>query len=435
MLTQTETRIELSPFNEKEIVEYVSLTLHRSPEYVSPLVAVIQEKTMGNPFFVREMLDTCYRKKCVYYSWKVSAWVFDLDRIFSEFESQTYGSQINNDFIRKRLQELPPVTRSFLAWASLIGHTFSFSLVKAVMDHSTEAARYWRQIPAAYSQDPFAGLQGALSAYVVVPDDDDDRFRFAHDRYMQAAANLNDSYSHQEMHFVIALVMAQRGAQDPDMASHTLFERSRHVCFAVNLIKDRIERRAPHRNLLYLAAESASASGARSSGRFYYENCIKLLQERPWDDTLDDVDYQETLSLHTRAAEVYWYLGQFANATRTLKEVFDHVTDAVDKAPSWIIESRIFAVQGNSVGAIRALATCLSELGHEIPQRSWEECDAKFLEICTQLEKVDLEAVLRRPVTSDRVLLTVGAVLVEIQSAGTSPVPRIIAKRGQLTFE
>src|SRR5580692_11300766 len=79
------------------------------------------------------MLDTCYRKSCIYYSWKNSVWEYDLDKIFTEFESQTYGSQINNDFVAKRLQELPSTTRSLLAWASLIGNTFSFSLVKKLL--------------------------------------------------------------------------------------------------------------------------------------------------------------------------------------------------------------------------------------------------------------------------------------------------------------
>jgi predicted ATPase len=49
---------------------YVAETLHRDQEYILPLVAVIQEKSRGNVFFIREILDTCYRKHCVYYCWR-----------------------------------------------------------------------------------------------------------------------------------------------------------------------------------------------------------------------------------------------------------------------------------------------------------------------------------------------------------------------------
>lgn len=64
------TKIPLLPFNEMQTAEYVAETLHRDQEYILPLVAVIQEKSRGNLFYIREILDTCYRKHCVYYCWR-----------------------------------------------------------------------------------------------------------------------------------------------------------------------------------------------------------------------------------------------------------------------------------------------------------------------------------------------------------------------------
>lgn len=68
-------KILLSPFTEEQTAEYVAETLHRDTEYILPLVAVIQEKSGGNVFYIREILDTCYRKNCVYYCWKEGNWV------------------------------------------------------------------------------------------------------------------------------------------------------------------------------------------------------------------------------------------------------------------------------------------------------------------------------------------------------------------------
>ena len=64
------TKIQLSPFTETQTAQYVAETLHRDQEYILPLVAVIQEKSRGNVFYIREILDTCYRKHCVYYCWR-----------------------------------------------------------------------------------------------------------------------------------------------------------------------------------------------------------------------------------------------------------------------------------------------------------------------------------------------------------------------------
>jgi predicted ATPase len=64
------TKVQLRPFTEADTAEYVAETLHRNEEYILPLVAVIQEKSHGNPFYIREILDSCYRKHCVYYCWR-----------------------------------------------------------------------------------------------------------------------------------------------------------------------------------------------------------------------------------------------------------------------------------------------------------------------------------------------------------------------------
>ena len=42
------TRVELAPFTESQTAEYVAETLHRDLEYISPLVAIIWERSHGN---------------------------------------------------------------------------------------------------------------------------------------------------------------------------------------------------------------------------------------------------------------------------------------------------------------------------------------------------------------------------------------------------
>ena len=56
------TTLKLSPLSEEEIIEYVALTMYRERQYVSPLAMVCLEKTNGNPFYLRQMLEVCYRK-------------------------------------------------------------------------------------------------------------------------------------------------------------------------------------------------------------------------------------------------------------------------------------------------------------------------------------------------------------------------------------
>jgi predicted ATPase len=115
-------------------MEFVAAAMHQAPNpTLTPLAAVVQEKSHGNPFYVRVMLETCYRKNCVWYSWKDSKWLFDLDRIFTEFVAPVYGEGLGLGFLTKRLQEIPPAARSILIWGALLGSPFSFSLVQKLL--------------------------------------------------------------------------------------------------------------------------------------------------------------------------------------------------------------------------------------------------------------------------------------------------------------
>ncbi|KAF2436070.1 hypothetical protein EJ08DRAFT_729277 [Tothia fuscella] len=421
-LVSAATRVELKPFTESETTEYVATAMHRTQEkesYLLPLVAVLQEKTGGNPFFIREMLDTCYRKECIYYSWQTNTWEFDLDKVFTEFESQSYGAQITNDFVAKRLQELPSATMSLLAWASLLGNSFSFSLVKRLLS----GEKSWPKVeglPFVNHQDSVAGLQGALSSYIIMPCEDEDRFRFAHDRYMQASSSLVESYNKTEMYFAICRVLVEKDFRDTSTTnSKSLYAKSLHICAAVELLKEREKIRSPYRAILTKAAIKASESGARSTALYYWRHCIALLQDDPWDETTKtlDVNYQETLTLYTRTAETHWFLREFDRATALLDKVFKHARSAVDASPSCIIKARVFAVQGNSYEAFKTLKTGLSKLGVTLPDTTFQRCDAQFEKTSQLLARTNLENLLARRPHIDPILNAIGPVLVELVSA------------------
>ncbi|KAJ4346543.1 Chk1 protein kinase [Didymosphaeria variabile] len=398
-LLPTATRIQLYPFTEADTAEYVSETLHRDTEYILPLVAVIQEKSRGNIFYIREILDTCYRKQCVFYCWKEGAWCFDLDKVFDAFESNEYGSSVNSDFIEKRLRDLPANSRKLVAWASILTGSFTFDLIRNLMDPlNAPPDADTTRIPLLRTKDcAITALNGAVSAFVLMPADDEDRFRFSHDRYLTAATNsLDQEWDITMMHYMIA----------------------KHICLASSLVKTRESTRAPYRDVLYQAAEKAVESGARSTATYYYVHCLSLLQDDPWNEDLPDVSYQEALQLFVRAGECYWHQGMFDEALSLIRKTFTHARDPCDMASSFILQSRVHAIRGDSFGAFQALKDCLSLLGSPIPPTTWEECDQEFQELCALLQSTDKEELLSRPpTTDDRQLMTLGPVVVELLSA------------------
>ncbi|KAF3070526.1 Two-component system protein A [Daldinia childiae] len=414
------TRIVLSPLTEYEILQYVASTLCRPQEDVANLARVIQSKTAGNPFYMREMLSACYRKRCIWYDYKKNRWDFNLDWLFEQFKGEDNYDVLNNDFITRRLSELPAASRSILAWAALLGSTFSFDLICQLLNGAFDPVddggyglndTLYRT---KYSkQEAVAGLQAAINACIVVQSETDDRFRFAHDRYVQAAASLKECNTPQ-MHFAIAQTLLKHHGTEVKARDNT----AAHISEAVEIIKCKVHVRQPYRKHLMDCAALAVESGARSTAAKYYHSAIMLLQPDPWVDGPEDIDYEETLKLHLRAAECYIYMGNNAAAHNLANAILNGAKTAEDKAPAWLLLARVQAQNGNSISALAILKESLRQLKVEFDgQPSFENCDALFMEVAAQIKSLDRGEVLSPLGTVDSHELIVGAIFTEAISA------------------
>lgn len=410
------TRINLNPLNEEEIISYVSATMTRPREEILPLALVLQSKTAGNPFYMREMLSACFRKKCIWYDYRDSMWHYDLDRLFQQFQDQNNYDVLDTGFVTRRLGELPDHSRTMLAWAALLGNTFSFELVcrlmggefdydeKVCFDPNVDLKRK------SFSQkDAIAGLQAAIQAFIVVPSENDDRFRFAHDRFVHAAADLKEC-SAQRMHFIISQTLLKYYSFDVNWKDTTAF----HICHCTDIIKRQIQRRHPFRHLLIECAQSGIETGARPTAAKYYKTAIELLQEDPWTPGLHDVSYEETMELYLRSAECHIYMGQYGNAEDLLSVIFLHAKSALDKAPAYVLQSRIFSQRGNTQASVVSLRECLATLGISFEDNpTYEKCDEHFEKLATRIKSMDRSALVDVEQKRDSKMASIGAVLSE----------------------
>ncbi|PYI15478.1 hypothetical protein BO99DRAFT_249898 [Aspergillus violaceofuscus CBS 115571] len=418
------TRIMLKPLGEEEIMQVVAATMHQAPNpTLTPLAAVIQEKSMGNPFFVRMMLETCYSKNCIWYSWKNSTWEFDLDRIFTEFVAPRYGEGLGLGFIARRLQEIPTAARSIMVWGALLGSPFAFSLVQKLLtseflfssddDEAVDLtcpqnANLIRQSEA----DIIVGLQYLVQANLIIPGKTDDEFRFVNDRFSQAALSLTEGRNVEKMHFIISQAMMKYYHD-----GRSRYALARHVALASRIIKSRVVERLEYRKILWDAAQTAAQSGARPTALWYFRHCIAFLQDDPWNDNNTDVYYHETLRLHIATAEMSWSQGHNTEALDLLDKVFEHGKSAVCKSRAWIVKAKIYAQMGNHLRSMDSLLTCLDELGvHLREPTTYEQCDTAYKSLSEYLGKMDLDVIVRKPISKDINMITIGAVMAEAMS-------------------
>ncbi|SPO03892.1 related to histidine kinase tcsA protein [Cephalotrichum gorgonifer] len=412
------TRIILQPLSEAEIAHYVATTLSRPEGEISTLAKVIISKTRGNPFYMREMLNACNRKKCIWYDYRDSQWHFDIDKLLEQFRGEKDYDVLDTSFITRRLNELPPASRAILAWAAMFGQSFSFKLITELLTskfvNEVEEADGCLNLRPYSQQEAIEGLQAALQAYILVPSDSDDKFRFAHDRYIQAAVALKECNS-RKMHFVIAQTLMTYYGPESRWRDST----AQHICEAVNLIRRRIKFRRPFRDLLFDCAQIATENGARPTAAKYYSSAVALLQPNPWGDDAEDVSYDETMQLYLRAAECALFMGHHAAANSLLSTTLKCARTALDKAPAYVLQSRIFAQSGDADSALRSLRDCLVALGVEIDEEpTFEKCDSQFETLAVKIKALDRESLLNNAKEpNDPALTSVGAVLVEALSA------------------
>ncbi|KAH6606673.1 serine threonine kinase [Trichoderma cornu-damae] len=414
------TRIVLSPLSEDDILQYVSTTLCRPQEEILSLALVIQSKTAGNPFYMREMLSACHRKRCIWYDYRDSQWHYDMDRLFAQFQGEKDYDVLDTAFITHRLGELPSAARAVLAWAALLGGSFSFELLCRLMsgefdypdDEAVACQSHVTQH--AYSEgEAIAGLQAAIQAYIIVQTESDDRFRFAHDRYVQASSALKECNA-RKMHFIISQTLLKYYAVEARQRDST----ASHICTAVEIIKRRVRCRREFRKLLMECAQAATENGARPTAAKYYSAAVVLLQDDPWSDGVEDASYDETIQLYLRSAECHLYMGQMASADELLSTIFTNAKGPVDKAPAYVLQSRMYSQGGNSLAALVSLKESLALLGVPLDEEAtFEKCDEKFLKIAEQIQGMDRQAILGHKKSSDPSIPSIGAVLAETTNA------------------
>ncbi|KAF3343972.1 hypothetical protein VD0002_g8238 [Verticillium dahliae] len=416
----TITRIALAPLSEIDIVHYVAATLCRPKEDILPLALVIQSKTAGNPFYIREMLSACYRNKSIWYEYKDSNWHFDLDRLFDQFQTEGYDV-LDTAFITQRLKELPPSARAILAWAALLGYSFSFELVSRLLtgefQYTDDVACVdpnAEEVNTKYSNDEvIAGLQAAVNACILMPGETDDRFRFAHDRYIQASAALKECNA-RKMRFIIAQTLMKYYSTD----ARARDTASLHICESAELIKRRVRIREPFRTLLLECAATATENEARPTAAKYYATALDLLQQNPWTDGLEDVSYDETLQIHLRAAECSLYMNQEEEASRLLSILFEKGRTAIDKAPAYVLQSRIHTQAGDVAAACDSLEKCLRLMNVRLEEHpTYERCDREFERLAIKIQTMDKTELMQPAVSPDPTLPSIAAVMAETLSS------------------
>ncbi len=338
---KTITAIHLDNLQKEDINDLIADTLKCPLEYCQPLSQLIFNKTNGNAFFLRQMLQSLYEKEAIklrYDSRIGMQWDWDMQ----EIESLKITDNIVELMVEKA-QKLPNSTRKVLELAACIGTLFPLSILSLIYQKNTK--------------ETYQDLLIALEEGLVVPSND--KYTFSHDRIQQAVYSLIPKKEKEHFHYRIGqLLLADQLKNKEEGTLANVFDVVNQLNYGRYFIKETNEKEQLAQ-LNLQAGIQAKRSIAYDSALHYLKIGQSLLGKDTWGDS-----YELTFGIYRHLAETEALCLNFESAINLFETTYQKAKNLKDKVN--IAEYQIWLNQLNlsSAGkegikiAERALLLC-----------------------------------------------------------------------------
>jgi predicted ATPase/predicted signal transduction protein with EAL and GGDEF domain len=385
--------IELGPLAVPDVVQLLADTLHAGAESQQPLADVVHARTGGNPFFIRQFLQSLYEGGLIAFDPASRSFGYDLDAI-----KQTTISENVAEILSSKLDKLDPDTQRALKLGAAIGSRFELSTLAVIHGLAEpELARLLEPaiettliVPASRfeSLDP-----SVLDSPLVYR-----RFAFLHDRVQRAAYEMIVPEERPGLHLEIGrLLLADSGSEAA--LERRLFDITNHMNQGIELIGSPEERlRLAQLNLR--AGRRAKDSTAYSAAVRSFETAVTLLGgERAWRD-----HYELAREAYAKLAESLALSARYDEAFRIIDAAFTQTESLTERAGLLALKVNTHLSQGQMADALRCGRQGAEILGVELPVDAARLGDVLQAEIGRILERTDeigVDKLLGLPVMRD----------------------------------
>lgn len=309
--------MEALPFNARDTEQFVRTFLGH-PNVETDLIDFVANLAGHSPLATREVLRAFLDTGAI----QLTSGVWRLDR---ELAQRLFLSQDALAPLKRRVDELPPATRTVLEYAAAIGSAFSDELLASAVGVAIE------DIGFALAEARRAG---------VVQTHDARRHRFVHDSAREMLLGRLSDAPRAEIHQAIAVACDTLASHDDVYATATHYEKGQlsknparaydAACAAGQLALERFDHESSIR-FLELACRAAGLAGIRPPARVYRGLAEAHLGHGSFDKSLEL--FRIALAHCSRAAERAAILGRIswvqqtsgnpAGAWETLTEAFE----------------------------------------------------------------------------------------------------------------
>lgn len=362
LLVQT---ITLQPLRRDDVCRLIADTLHENADQVDLLARVVHDKTRGNPFFVRQFLETVHRQGHLFYDYENGRWQWDIQKIRAERITDNVI-----DFMAAKVLKLTDNSQHVLRLASCIGNTFSLSLLSRLADKPArevlvdlrEAIALGLVSPAGdgkSAKEAFSPAEAAALPESGLPPGQDPAFEFLHDKVRHAVYTLFPDPMRAALHLKIGSLM-RRDDSDPD-ASSRIFAMAHHFNQGKSQLITREDFEAAARVNL-MAGKRAKDAAAYEQALAYLRTGEGFLTDDAWRE-----NYALIFDIKKQRMECEYLSQHFDNAEALFDLLLERAATPEDKAGIYNHKMIMLAGFARHEEAVAAGAEGLRLLGVILP--------------------------------------------------------------------
>ena len=335
------THCVLGPLQQGHMEEMLVDSLSCDVEKVRSLAALVQGKTLGNPFFARTFLQSAFATGLLRHR-RGSGWDWNTELVL---RAQPTDNVV--DLLAGRIDDLSQECRQILEIAACIGNRFDAALLAKALNTETGALR--RALLPILREGFIDAGPGLI-------------FAFCHDRIQEAAYRRVSEQRRNLIHLQLAeLMMAEEEQKLP--AEH-LFEIVDHLNAAFTAI-DGASFRDRFAPLNLEAGNRARASAAFDAARRYYDFGIRGLPADGWRS-----HYALSFSLHFGRAETAFLCGDVDDAQRDTGILLQEARERLNRGKVYGLLMVQHENSGRFAEAVAAGKSALKLFGVHFPDRS-----------------------------------------------------------------
>ena len=339
--------IPLNPLSLEDINQLLVGTLSISREAAAPLTGICMNKTRGNPFFLRQFLDTLHADGLI--GFQDQSWHWD--------EQAIRGRNITDnvvDLMKEKILDLSPEAQRVLKTAACMNVTIdpellalATGLTRDALDTCLGEARNENLL--IHEQVRHEGSGSAA------------RFRFVHDQIQHAAYLLIPLAEREQVHLEIGRALS--GGTPADRQPGHLYIIAQQLNSGRRLISDGESRIDLARLNLRVGRETLYRAAAEPAYRLL-SIARELIGETGW-ETCHDL----ALAIHTNLAQAALLNGDHEWTRRWVRVVVDHAATPLERAQALIILIRCQTVENRMADSVGTALEALAALGFALPAR------------------------------------------------------------------